>query len=170
LKQATASFGFMALLNNILDLSKIEARKLDVELIDFSLRELLKETIEAMVVLSQQKGLSLTCEILPDVPHTMRGDPPRLRQVVINLVSNAIKFTPAGSVAVGVALAAEHGTASKLHFQVAETGVGIPQQKLQSIFEAFTQADNSMSRKYGGTGLGLAISSRLVEIMAAASG
>jgi two-component system sensor histidine kinase/response regulator len=166
LQMAKASAdSLLSLLNNILDLSKIEARKLDVELIDFSLRELLKETIEAMVVLSQQKGLSLTCEILPDVPHTMRGDPPRLRQVVINLVSNAIKFTPAGSVAVVVALAAEHGTASKLHFQVPDTGVGIPQQKLQSIFEAFTQADNSISRKYGGTGLGLAISSRLVEIM-----
>jgi len=156
----------LSLLNNILDLSKIEARKLDVELIDFSLRDLLKETIEAMVVLSQQKGLSLTTEILTDVPHTLRGDPTRLRQVLINLVSNAIKFTPAGSVAVRVApAAAEHGSGSKIHFRVTDTGVGIPQQKLQSIFEAFTQADSSMSRKYGGTGLGLAISSRLVEIM-----
>ena len=161
----TSADSLLSLLNNILDLSKIEARKLDVELIDFSLRELMKETIEAMVVLAQQKSLSLTCEILPHVPDTLRGDPTRLRQVVINLVSNAIKFTPAGSVAVRAAPAAEHGSASKIHFQVTDTGVGIPQQKLQTIFEAFTQADSSMTRKYGGTGLGLAISSRLVEIM-----
>ena len=107
----------------------------------------MKETIEAMVVLAQQKGLSLTSEILPHVPDTMRGDPTRLRQVVINLVSNAIKFTSSGSVAVRVAPAAEPGSGSKIHFQVTDTGVGVPQQKLQSIFEAFTQADTPCRRK-----------------------
>lgn len=161
----TSADSLMALLNDILDLSKIEARKLDVEMIDFSLREFMKKTIETMAVQARQKGLSLTCEILPIVPDTVRGDPTRLRQLVMNLLSNAIKFTPAGSVAVRVAPAAENGTGSKIHFLVTDTGVGIPKQKLQTIFEAFTQADNSTTRKYGGTGLGLAISSRLAEIM-----
>ena len=155
----------LSLLNDILDFSKIEAGKLDFETIDFLLRDTLEDTIKLLGFRAQEKGLELACRILPEVPDGLQGDPTRLRQIIVNLVGNAIKFTAAGEVIVEVHVGEETEAETTLHFSVRDTGVGIPEAKQHSIFEAFTQADNSMTRKYGGTGLGLAISSRLVELM-----
>jgi signal transduction histidine kinase/ActR/RegA family two-component response regulator len=156
----------LSLLNDILDLSKIEAQKLDLEVIDFNLRESLEDAIKPLRLRAHQKGLALVVQILPDVPNRLRGDPGRLRQLIVNLVGNAIKFTEAGEVTVRVEKGpGAAGAEAELHFAVTDTGIGIPQEKQQGIFEAFTQADSSMTRKYGGTGLGLAISARLVALM-----
>ena len=155
----------LSLLNDILDFSKIEAGKLDFETIDFLLRDTLDDTIKVLGLRAQQKGLELACQVLPEVPDGLQGDPTRIRQIVVNLVGNAIKFTAEGEVVVHVEVQEESEDEVLLHFSVRDTGVGIPLSKQQSIFEAFTQADNSMTRKYGGTGLGLAISSRLVNLM-----
>ena len=155
----------LALLNDILDFSKIEAGKLDFETIDFLLRDTLDDTIKALGLRAQQKGLELACHVLPEVPDGLEGDPTRIRQIVVNLVGNAIKFTAEGEVVVQVEVQEEAEHEVVLHFGVRDTGVGIPLEKQQTIFEAFTQADTSMTRKYGGTGLGLAISSRLVSLM-----
>src|ERR1700681_2004085 len=155
----------LALLNDILDFSKIEAGKLDFEVIDFQLRDTLDDTIRALGVRAHQKGLELAGHILPDVPHGLRGDPTRIRQIVVNLLGNAIKFTSQGEVVIRVQIQYESEDEVVLHFAVRDTGVGIPLEKQQLIFEAFTQTDSSTTRKYGGTGLGLAISSRLVNRM-----
>jgi signal transduction histidine kinase/CheY-like chemotaxis protein len=155
----------LSLLNDILDLSKIEAGKLDVETIDFNLRETLDDTMRALSLRAQQKGLELACHILPDVPDALMGDPSRLRQIIVNLVGNAIKFTADGEVVLRVENEEEKQNQVLLHLAVTDTGIGIPPEKQGEIFDAFTQADSSMTRKYGGTGLGLAISSRLVEMM-----
>jgi signal transduction histidine kinase/CheY-like chemotaxis protein len=155
----------LALLNDILDFSKIEAGKLDFETIDFLLRDTLDDTIKALGLRAQQKGLALACHVLPEVPDGLQGDPTRIRQIVVNLVGNAIKFTAGGEVVVQVEVQEESEHEVVLHFGVRDTGVGIPLDKQQTIFEAFTQADSSMTRKYGGTGLGLAISARLVNLM-----
>jgi two-component system sensor histidine kinase/response regulator len=155
----------LSLLNDIVDFSKIEAGKLDFETIDFLLRDTLEDTIKLLGFRAQEKGLELACRILPEVPDGLQGDPTRLRQIIVNLVGNAIKFTAAGEVIVEVHVGEETEAETTLHFSVRDTGVGIPEAKQHSIFEAFTQADNSMTRKYGGTGLGLAISSRLVKLM-----
>jgi PAS domain S-box-containing protein len=155
----------LSLLNDILDFSKIEAGKLDFETIDFRLRETLDNTIRALGVQAQQKGLELACHVLPDVPDGLQGDPTRIRQIVVNLLGNAIKFTPEGEVVIQVEIQDESEDEAVLHFAVRDTGVGIPLEKQQLIFEAFTQTDSSTTRKYGGTGLGLAISSRLVNRM-----
>jgi two-component system sensor histidine kinase/response regulator len=155
----------LVLLNDILDFSKIEAGKLDFETIDFLLRDTLDDTIKVLGLRAQQKGLELACHILPDVPDGLQGDPTRIRQIVVNLVGNAIKFTAAGEVIVGVEIQELSDDEAVLHFTVKDTGVGIPLEKQLTIFEAFTQADSSMTRKFGGTGLGLAISSRLVNLM-----
>jgi two-component system sensor histidine kinase/response regulator len=155
----------LSLLNDILDFSKIEAGKLDFETIDFLLRDTLDDTIKVLGFRAQQKGLELGCRILPEVPDGLRGDPTRLRQIIVNLVGNAIKFTSAGEVIVEAEVQEETESDATLHFTVRDTGVGIPKGKQASIFEAFTQADSSMTRRYGGTGLGLAISSRLVNLM-----
>jgi two-component system, sensor histidine kinase and response regulator len=155
----------LSLLNDILDFSKIEAGKLDFETIDFLLRDTLDDTIKVLGLRGQEKGLELACRILPEVPDGLQGDPTRLRQIVVNLVGNAIKFTAAGEVIVQVEVQEETEAEATLHFSVRDTGVGIPKEKQQTIFEAFTQADSSMTRHYGGTGLGLAISSRLVKLM-----
>jgi two-component system sensor histidine kinase/response regulator len=155
----------LSLLNDILDFSKIEAGKLDFETIDFLLRDTLEDTIKLLGFRAQEKGLELACRILPEVPDGLQGDPTRLRQIIVNLVGNAIKFTAAGEVIVEVHVGEETEAETTLHFSVRDTGVGIPEAKQHSIFEVFTQADNSMTRKYGGTGLGLAISSRLVKLM-----
>jgi two-component system, sensor histidine kinase and response regulator len=114
---------------------------------------------------AQRKGIKLACHVSSNVPDTLRGDPARLRQIVINLVGNAIKFTSEGEVTVRADLAKDKGGEVELHFVVTDTGVGIPKGKQKAIFEAFTQADSSTTRKYGGTGLGLAISSQLIQIM-----
>jgi two-component system, sensor histidine kinase and response regulator len=155
----------LALVNDILDFSKIEARKLDLDSVEFDLRDTLEDTLKVLALRAQQKGLELACHIPPDVPDALVGDPGRLRQIVCNLVGNAIKFTERGE----VVLHTEPQTCTEdevlLRFSITDTGIGIPEEKKTAIFEAFEQADRSMTRKYGGTGLGLAISLQLVKLM-----
>jgi len=155
----------LRLINDILDFSKIEAGKLDLEPIDFSLRDSLEDTMKTLAMRAHKKGLELACHIPPDVPDTLVGDPGRLRQLVVNLSGNAIKFTEQGEVVVDVAVESQTGEEICLHFAVKDTGIGIPPEKQRVIFEAFSQADSSTTRKYGGTGLGLAISTQLVALM-----
>jgi two-component system sensor histidine kinase/response regulator len=152
-------------INDILDFSKIEAGKIDLEVIDFNLRDCLELTLKTLALRAHEKGLELLCEVAPEVPEIMKGDSSRLRQVVINLVGNAIKFTDKGDVALKAQIEAEDGHDCILRFTVSDTGVGIPKEKRESIFDPFSQADTSTTRKYGGTGLGLTISSRLVAMM-----
>jgi signal transduction histidine kinase/DNA-binding response OmpR family regulator len=153
------------IINDILDFSKIEAGRLDLESIQFSLREALEATLRTLAVRAAQKGLTLTHQIEPGVPDGLVGDPRRLSQVVINLVGNAIKFTERGGVRLEVAADATEPDAVLLHVSVADTGIGIPGDKQEVIFDSFTQADGSTTRRYGGTGLGLAISRNLVGMM-----
>jgi two-component system, sensor histidine kinase and response regulator len=155
----------LALLNDILDFSKIEAGKLDLEKVEFSLHDLLGDTTKALAIRAHQKGIELMCDISPKVPEALIGDPVRLRQVLTNLVGNALKFTEQGEVVVEVEVVQEVGEAVELRFAVRDTGIGIPKDKQQRVFEAFSQADVSVARKYGGTGLGLAISVQLVHLM-----
>ncbi len=155
----------LSLLNTILDLSKIEAGKLDVIPIEFSLREELGDTIKTLSLRAAEKGLELVCHVRPGVPDRLIGDSGRLRQIVLNLAGNAIKFTPAGEVLVSVEPVSTAGNEVVLRFSVRDTGIGIPAEKHEAIFEAFEQADDSTTRQFGGTGLGLAISSQLVEMM-----
>ena len=155
----------LTVIDDILDFSKIEAGKLELDPIPFDLRASLEETRRTLGVRARQKGLDLTCNVSLDVPKVLIGDPDRLRQIVVNLVGNAIKFTESGRVTVDVTMASEDASSAELHFQVKDTGIGIPRDKQHSIFEAFTQADGSATRKYGGTGLGLSICSKLVALM-----
>ncbi|HEV8716731.1 MAG TPA: response regulator [Candidatus Binatia bacterium] len=155
----------LRLINDILDFSKIEAGKLDLEPIDFSLHDSLEDTMKTLAVRAHKKGLELACHIPPGVPDSLVGDPGRLRQLVVNLSGNAIKFTEQGEVVVDVAVESQTGEEICLHFAVKDTGIGIPPEKQRVIFEAFSQADSSTTRKYGGTGLGLAISTQLVALM-----
>ena len=145
-------------INDILDYSKIEAGKVDLESVDFNLRDCLEATLKTLALRADQKGLELLCEIAPDVPEIVRGDSSRLRQVVVNLVGNAIKFTEKGEVALKVALESENGAERILRFTVSDTGIGIAPEKQKLIFDPFAQADSSTTRKYGGSGLGLTIS------------
>ncbi|MFH2218487.1 MAG: response regulator [Pseudomonadota bacterium] len=153
------------LLNDILDFSKIEARKMELEEIDFDLRNTLENAVSAMALRAHEKGLELTCHIKPDVPTALKGDPARLRQVIVNLVGNAIKFTHEGEVTVRVETEKREDESVDLHFMVIDTGIGISLDKKEKVFESFTQEDGSTTRKYGGTGLGLTISRQLVEMM-----
>jgi signal transduction histidine kinase/CheY-like chemotaxis protein len=157
----------LTIINDILDFSKIEAGKLDLEPIEFHLRDSLDEILRGPALRACEKGLELTCDVRAEVPETIVGDPTRLGQIVLNLVSNAIKFTAQGEVAVEVSLLSAESTteSATLHFVVRDTGIGVPPEKQKSIFEAFTQADASTTRRFGGTGLGLTISTRLVEMM-----
>jgi PAS domain S-box-containing protein len=155
----------LTVINDILDFSKIEAGKIDLEMIDFNVRDHLEATLKTLAFRSDEKGLELLCEVAPEVPEMARGDSNRLRQIVVNLVGNAIKFTDQGEVALKVRLETQEGADRIFHFVVSDTGVGIPPEKLKLIFEPFSQADTSTTRKYGGTGLGLTISARLVEMM-----
>ncbi len=155
----------LTVLNDILDFSKIEAGKLEFESIQFDLRESLGESMHTLGFRAHQKGLELVYEVQPSVQESLIGDPSRLRQILVNLVGNAIKFTEHGEILLSVDLDSEQGQKICLHFSVRDTGVGIPRDRLEKIFEAFSQADGSITRKYGGTGLGLTISSRLVEMM-----
>jgi two-component system, sensor histidine kinase and response regulator len=161
----SSAYSLLILINDILDFSKIEAGKLDFEAIEFELRDTLDDAIKILAVRAQQKGLELACHVLPEVPDGLIGDPTRIRQVLVNLVGNAIKFTAQGEVIIEVHVQEQSEGKTILHFAVRDTGVGISLEKQRAIFEPFTQADNSMTRKYGGTGLGLAISSRLVAMM-----
>jgi signal transduction histidine kinase/CheY-like chemotaxis protein/HPt (histidine-containing phosphotransfer) domain-containing protein len=162
LSSATSLLG---LLNDILDFSKMEAGKLDLDSLDFALRDSLGETVKTLAVRAHQKGLELACHIPSTVPDALVGDPGRLRQIVVNLVGNAIKFTDHGEVVVHVQKEEETADNVQLHFSVVDTGIGIPLEKQQAIFDAFTQADGSTTRRFGGTGLGLAISTRLAAMM-----
>jgi PAS domain S-box-containing protein len=155
----------LIVINDILDFSKIEAGKIDLEMMDFNVRDHLEATLKTLAFRGDEKGLELMCEVAPEVPEMALGDSNRLRQIVVNLVGNAIKFTDQGEVALKVRVDAEEGGHRVLHFTVSDTGVGIPPEKQKSIFEPFSQADTSTTRKYGGTGLGLTISTRLVEMM-----
>jgi PAS domain S-box-containing protein len=173
----------LTVIDDILDFSKIEAGRLDLELMAFQFRDSVGDTVKTLAVRADKQGLELAFQVAAEVPDSLVGDPTRLRQVIVNLVGNAIKFTERGEVVVRVARVADgqaagNGVAAaapelpagctefvQLHFSVADTGIGIPAEKQQSIFGAFTQADSSTTRTYGGTGLGLAISSRLVQLM-----
>ncbi|MGB6200400.1 MAG: response regulator, partial [Candidatus Acidiferrales bacterium] len=155
----------LTVINDILDFSKIEAGKMDLDFADFNLRECLEETVRTFGVRAGEKGLELVCDIRPTVPEMVTGDSKRLRQVVVNLLGNAIKFTERGEVVLHVETQGGQAPGVELHFIVRDTGLGIPKDKQELIFGAFAQADGSSSRKYGGTGLGLTISSRLVEMM-----
>jgi len=157
--------GLLTVIDDILDFSKIEAGKLDLETAHFSLRESLAQTIKPLGIRAQQKGLDLTLEVDPDVVDLVAGDPGRLRQVIVNLVGNAIKFTSTGEVALSVRRESQDGEHMVVLFAVRDTGPGIPLEKQKEIFSSFTQADNSTTRKHGGTGLGLAISRRLTEML-----
>ncbi len=154
-----------ALINDILDFSKIEAGRLELEHIQFCVRDLVESVRELLAVRAQSKGLALLADVSADVPSALVGDPTRLRQILVNLVGNAIKFTESGHVALRVQSLGESENKVWLRFAVVDTGIGIPPDKEQAIFESFTQADGSTTRKYGGTGLGLAISRKLVEQM-----
>lgn len=157
----------LTLVNDILDFSKIEAGKMDLEVIDFSLEVVVEDTLELLVEQASCKGLELGYLIPPDLPTDLRGDPGRLRQILLNLVGNAVKFTETGGVIVEVSLVRgeRHADGTMLRFAVRDTGIGIAQEAQAGLFEAFTQADTSTSRKFGGTGLGLAISKQLVTLM-----
>ncbi|MBZ5563964.1 MAG: response regulator [Acidobacteriia bacterium] len=155
----------LTIINDILDFSKIEAGRLELDLIDFDLRDSLEQTTRALALRAHQKGLELVCDVRPEVPAVLVGDPTRLRQIIINLVGNAIKFTEKGEVVVRVEKESEREDRVALHFAISDTGIGIPPEKLNSIFEPFVQADGSSTRKFGGTGLGLTISTQLVALM-----
>ncbi len=161
----TSSDSLLTVINDILDFSKIEAGKIDLEEIDFNLRDCLESTLKTLALRADEKRLELLCEVAPEVPEVVRGDSTRLRQVVTNLVGNAIKFTDQGEVALKVQVEAQDSQELLLRFTVADTGIGIPEEKRELIFAPFSQADTSTTRKYGGTGLGLTISTRLVEMM-----
>jgi signal transduction histidine kinase/CheY-like chemotaxis protein/HPt (histidine-containing phosphotransfer) domain-containing protein len=161
----SSTLALLKVIDDILDFSKIEAGKLDLERIDFSLRETLGALSKTMAERAHAKGLELVCHVLHDVPDAVVGDPVRLRQVVVNLIGNAVKFTEKGEVVLRVETQARTDEGVVLHFSVRDTGIGIPPAKHRLIFEAFSQADGSTTRKYGGTGLGLTISAQLVEMM-----
>jgi signal transduction histidine kinase/CheY-like chemotaxis protein/HPt (histidine-containing phosphotransfer) domain-containing protein len=153
------------IINDILDFSKIEAGKLDLETLDFDLRATLDDVTEMMAMRADEKGLEFACLVEPHVPSHLLGDPERLRQILINLAGNAIKFTSAGEVSIRVRLEEDSEAKVRLRFEVRDTGIGIAADKIGSLFQAFEQADDSITRKFGGTGLGLAISKRLAQMM-----
>jgi two-component system, sensor histidine kinase and response regulator len=155
----------LSLINDILDFSKIEAGKVDLEAVDFDLRDHIEATLKTLAIRAHQKGLELHCEVDDEVPDAVSGDSSRLRQIILNLAGNALKFTEKGEVKVSVRADSGDPKGPNLHFIVSDTGIGIPPEKHSHIFKAFSQADSSTTRKYGGTGLGLTISSRLVELM-----
>jgi PAS domain S-box-containing protein len=155
----------LALLNDILDFSKIEAGRLDLEVIDFNLRSTVEDVAYTLAQRAADKNLEMACLVHHDIPSDLRGDPGRLRQILVNLVGNAIKFTQQGEVVIRAEILSETETQANLRFSVQDTGIGIPPERQKAIFDRFTQADGSTTRKYGGTGLGLAISRQLVEMM-----
>src|SRR5213082_1973555 len=161
----SSSEALLTILNDILDYSKIEAEHLELESIPFDLPKVVHATATLLAVRAREKHLELTVDVPPDVPHLVRGDPTRVRQVLMNLIGNAIKFTEEGEVDVSAAWVASHGERASVRFRVRDTGIGISEQQRATIFDEFTQADASMTRRYGGTGLGLAIARRLVALM-----
>ncbi|MFT4114518.1 response regulator [Silvibacterium sp.] len=152
-------------INDILDFSKIDAGKIDLEAIDFDFHECIEGALKTVALRADEKGLELLCDVSSEVPGWMKGDPGRLRQVILNLIGNAVKFTEEGEVALRVRLESTEDSRVQLQFTVSDTGIGIAPAKLETIFESFSQADSSTTREYGGTGLGLTISRRLVAMM-----
>ncbi|MFC1736932.1 response regulator, partial [Candidatus Hydrogenedentota bacterium] len=161
----TSAYSLLDILNDILDFSKIEARKLDLEKINFRLRDSLDDAMRALAVKAHEKDLELAYEVFPDVPDSLSGDPGRLRQIIVNLIGNAMKFTEKGEVTLKIYLKEHTDDEVTLKFEVRDTGIGIPADKQKKIFGAFSQADGSTTREYGGTGLGLSISSQLIGMM-----
>ncbi len=160
-----AADNLLSLINDILDLSKVEAGKVSLENIDFNIRNVIKSVHKGLLILARKKNLDLLIEVEEGLPELLKGDPVRLRQIIINLVNNAIKFTAKGHVKLSVSKQEDLGKEQVLRFAVEDTGIGIPEEKQKSIFEPFTQADDTTTRRFGGTGLGLAISKRLIEMM-----
>ncbi|HXE15391.1 MAG TPA: ATP-binding protein, partial [Bryobacteraceae bacterium] len=155
----------LGVINDILDFSKIEAGKLDLESVDFDIHDLCEKCIELLGLEARRKDLAVRFDISDDVPESLVGDPVRVRQIVLNLLSNAVKFTEAGSVQLGVRLLKQGANVCTLEFEIRDTGIGMSPETQGKLFESFTQADSSTTRKFGGTGLGLSITKRLVEIM-----
>src|SRR5262249_12285028 len=155
----------LGILNDILDFSKIEMRKLELEEIPFSIRDHLADLLKPLALRAEQKELEVVAHVLPDVPNVAVGDPGRLRQVLVNLLGNAIKFTERGQILVQGEVAEQQADRTVLRYFVSDSGIGTAPDKQQAIFEPFKQADGSTTRRFGGTGLGLAISSTLVELM-----
>ena len=160
-----SAISLLDLLNDVLDFSKIEATRVELESVTFDLEKLVSQTAHAFEFQARQKGLKLTCLVAPQIPAEVVGDPARLRQILVNLLGNALKFTTSGTVAIDVGVDGSSAEHVYVRFAVADTGIGIPKDKQQLIFQPFAQADSSMTRKYGGTGLGLSICARLVELM-----
>ncbi|MBW1701402.1 MAG: response regulator [Deltaproteobacteria bacterium] len=161
----SSSYSLLTLINDILDFSKIESKKLDLDLVDFNLPESVGDTLKTISVHAHEKGLELAYNVQPDIPEILTGDPGRLRQILVNLAGNSVKFTEKGEVVVNVEKESEEKDKICLHFTITDTGIGIPPDKQKLMFEPFAQADGSITRKYGGTGLGLAITKHLVEMM-----
>jgi len=161
----TSGDALLTLINDILDFSKIEAGKLTLDAMDFNLRVTIEDTVDILSMKAREKGIKLESSIDPGVPVHLRGDPGRLRQILINLAGNAVKFTGSGGVAIRTRLVSEDATTACLRFSIIDSGIGIPRDKQEALFAPFTQADSSTTRKYGGTGLGLAISKQLAEAM-----
>jgi two-component system sensor histidine kinase/response regulator len=155
----------LSLINDLLDLSKVEAGHLELESTEFDLKEVVDNVAEMMSVRANEKGLQMLAQVMPDVPAHLIGDPNRLRQILVNLIGNAIKFTEKGEVGLRIENDPQSKLPGALKFSVTDTGIGIPSDKVNAVFEKFTQADSSVTRKYGGTGLGLAICKQLVELM-----
>jgi PAS domain S-box-containing protein len=155
----------MTIINDILDFSKIEAGRLEIEITDFDLEAMIEETCDVLAMQPQKKGLEFTYSIAPEVPSLLKGDPGRLRQIITNLVGNAVKFTQRGTISLKISLEQKMNGWALMRFDIRDNGIGIPPEKTGTLFEAFTQVDSSTTRKYGGTGLGLTISKRLAEMM-----
>ena len=155
----------LTVINDILDFSKIEAGKLDLDPVEFDLRETLESTLRPLAVRAHQKGLELTCDVASEIPDILVADSVRLRQIWVNLIGNALKFTSQGEIGIEVTIESMTNNNAVLHFNVTDTGIGIPKEKQETIFEQFSQADGSTNRRYGGTGLGLTISTQLVNLM-----
>ena len=155
----------LTVINDILDFSKVEAGKVELELRDFNLRDCLETALKTLANRADEKGLELLCDIALDVPEVACADSTRLRQIILNLVGNSIKFTHEGEVALKVELESSDADSDSIHFIVSDTGIGIPQEKQSSIFDPFSQGDSSTTREYGGTGLGLTISARFIALM-----
>ena len=160
----------LSLINNILDISKIEARKLELEALDFDLRSMLKDNEDFLAIGAHKKGLELVCQVDLSVPSLLRGDPGRLRQILVNLGGNAVKFTDNGKIVIRISLESEDERNATIRFAVSDTGIGIPANRQDILFSPFTQVDGSTTRQYGGTGLGLAISKHLAELMGGSIG
>jgi PAS domain S-box-containing protein len=162
---SAAAYSLLSLINDILDFSKIEAGKLELEAIPFNIRDFIGESLKIIAAKAHEKGLELAYRVQKDIPDIVKGDPSRLRQIILNLVGNAVKFTEKGEIVLTAEFEPSGGSPYHLLFSVKDTGIGIPREKHESVFGAFAQADGSTTRKYGGTGLGLAVSSQLVRLM-----